>query len=192
MKNKKYFISNQGFTLFEILIAVTIGAMLLGLLLSIYTLSLKSLNSGQARAELTQDSRVIIERITRDIRQARAIATILPKDNTNPENPAPNEIEVQDGHCDVLQYIKYYLSGENLRRQIRQYYFESNPDIYVPFDADDGLGNPPEVNIVSDNLVGQYIKTFIFYGDNPISIELKVEKNNVTHSTHTSIYGKNL
>lgn len=182
----------QGFTLFEALISITIGITLLGLLLAIYSLSIRSLNEGQKRAELTQDSRITIERITRDIRETRHIATILPEDKEDPENQPPNEIEMQDGHTSTLQYIKYYLSGTNLRKQIRQYYFNIDPEILVPFDAEDDFGNPPEINIISDNLSGKFIKNIIYFGSNPIHIELILESGLINHSTRTTIYGRNL
>lgn len=180
--------NKNGFTLFEALIAITVGITLLGLLMSIYILSMKSLNSGQDRAEITQYSRIIIERITRDIRQARDIATILPAISNN----APSEIEIQNGHGSELEYIKYYLSGTGLNRQIRQYYFSQEPEVLVTFDAEDDFGNPAEVNIISDNLIGNYIDSIIYFGENPINIEMSILKNQTKHDTRTSIYGRNL
>jgi len=182
----------KGFTLFEALIAITVGVTLLGLLLSIYVLSIKSMVSGQDRSEITQDSRIIIERLTRDIRQARAIATILPIDTRDPENPAPSEIEIQDGHIDALQYIKYYVSGDELRREIAEYYFPSDSEILVPIDAEDDFGNPAQKNIISDNAVASHIESIIYYGNNPIYIDLTLKKAQTIHSTRTTVYGRNL
>ena len=59
-------------------------------------------------------------------------------------------------------------------------------------DAEDDFGNPPIEEIVSENLVGQYIKNVIFYGDNPFFIEMSVEKLSTTYNTKTSVYGRNL
>jgi len=186
MKNTK------GFTLFEVLISITIGVTLLILLLSIYSLSMKSLSSGQKKAELTQDSRIVMERITRDIRETRHIATTLPQEKDDPQNPPPSEIEIQDGHIGTLQYIKYYLSDTNLRRQIIQYYFETEPEILVPYDAEDDFGNAPEVNIISDNLVGKFIENINYFGSNPIHIEITLKIGEITHTTRSDIYGRNL
>jgi len=187
--NKK---QNQGYTLFEILIAITVGVILLGLMLSIYSLSIKSLHFGTTRAELTQDARVMSERMTRDIRESKAIATILPQTKTDQQNPPPKEIEVRDGHGTELKYIKYYISDTNLHRQIKRYYFLSNPEISVPFDAEDDFQNPPEVEILSDNVVGQYIQDIIFYGDNIVTFEMKIKKSDSSYTTKTSVYGRNL
>jgi Tfp pilus assembly protein PilW len=182
----------QGFTIFETLIAITVGVTLLGLVLSIYVLSIRSLNSGQDRSELTQDSRVITERITRDIRETRGIATVLPPDPNDVSNPPPNDIELQDGHTSTLQYIRYYLSGTDLKRQIRQYYFAAEPAIMVPFDAEDDFSNPPSLTIVSDTLVGQFVNDIDYYGENPIYFELILKEGSITHTTKTAIYGRNL
>jgi len=162
------------------------------LLMAIYSLSLKSLNEGQNRAELTQNSRVIMERITRDIRESKSIATILPATKKEEGNPPKNEIELMDGHSEIMQYIKYFISGTDLKRQIKRYYFPSDTQTFVTFDAEDDFGNPPIEEIVSENLVGQYIKNVIFYGDNPFFIEMSVEKLSTTYNTKTSVYGRNL
>ena len=185
-------IQNQGFTLFEALIAITVGITLFALLLSIYVLSIQSLTTGQDRSEITQDSRITIERITRDIRQSRDIATILPEDNSDPENPALSEIQMQDGHTSVLQYITYYVSGTDLKRKIIQYSFASDPSVLVPFDAEDDFSNPAIANTISDNVVGKYINSILFYGNNPITIELTLQKGTIIHETRSIIYGRNL
>ncbi|MBI2050721.1 MAG: prepilin-type N-terminal cleavage/methylation domain-containing protein [Parcubacteria group bacterium] len=184
--------SQGGFTLFETLIAMTIGVTLLGLLFSIYSLSTKSLSLGQARAELTQTSRSVIERITRDVRETQSLASPLPPDADDPGNPPVSELQMEDGHAGTLQYIRYYLDGANVGRQTVQYYFMEEPEILVPYNAEDELGNPPVVNIIEDNVVGQYVNSMLFYGQNPIYVELELEKNAVTHATRTTLYGRNL
>ena len=182
----------NGFTLFEALIAITIGITLLGILLSIYVLSLKSLNSGQDRSELTQESRIIIERITRDIRETRARTGTIPPTKDDPEIPAPSGIELQDGHNEALQYIKYYASGTDLRRQMRKYYFSSDPSVFVTHDAEDDFGNEPNMDIISDELIGKFIDDIKFFGTNPVNIELALKKRSVEHNTKTAVYGRNL
>lgn len=184
---------SQGFTLFEVLIAMAIGVLLLGLVFSIYSLTVRSLNASQTRAELTQNSKIILERITRDLRQTRALATILPATAGDPLNPPPAVIEFLDGHNTTdYQYINYYLSGTDLRRQIKHYYFASDPAIFVPFDAEDDFGNPALININEDHLVGQYISNLKFYGTDLITSELTLLKSGITHATATAVFGRNL
>jgi type II secretory pathway pseudopilin PulG len=185
--------NNSGFTLFEVLIAITISVAMLGVILSIYSLTMKSIGFSQDRSELSQNSRIIAERLTRDIRQARDIATVLPEDKDDPEITPPNELELRDGHMtETFQYIKYYLSSTNLHRQVRQYYFAAEPSTLVPFDAADDFGNAPLVNIIEDELVGQYINNIIFYGTNLLTMELDLAKRQNTHSTKNTLFGRNL
>ncbi len=185
--------NNRGFTLFELLISITIGSVLLGIVLATYSLTIRSLGSSEARSELSQNSRVILDRITRDIRQARSFATVLPPDPNDPLNPPPSEIEVQDGHqTTIFQYVRYAANGTDLRRQIRQYYFPADPGVLVAFDAEDDFGNPPEVAIVEDEVVGQYVETIAFYGVDLITVELTLAKSSVMHQTKTAVAGRNL
>jgi len=182
----------RGFTLFEILIAMAISVTLLGVLFSIYTLSAKSLSAGQARAELTQTSRSIMERITRDIRETKNVVSGLPPGALDPLNPPLEELMLEDGHSETLQYIRYYRDGGDLYRQIRQYYFPEEPQIMVPHNAEDEFGNEPEISIIENHLVGQYISEIIFYGQNPVSLKLTLEKETIIHETRTALYGRNL
>ena len=175
------------------MVGITIGVMLLGVVLSIYTLSVKSLSSTQNRAEAVQNGRIVLERLTRDIRQSRDIATILPPDDTNPLNPPPNEIIVQDGHnTQLLQYVRYYLNGTDLYRQVLQYHFVDEPTVLVNYDAEDEFGNPPISTTISDQLVGQYIDDIDYYGVDLITVVVTLSKGSVTHVTTTSIFGRNL
>ncbi|MDP1709930.1 MAG: prepilin-type N-terminal cleavage/methylation domain-containing protein [Candidatus Komeilibacteria bacterium] len=184
---------NSGFSLFEILISITIGAMLLGLVLSIYTLTMRSVSSSEKHSELTANSRIIIERLARDIRQARQIATPLPTIPTDPQLAPPSQLEMLDGHDTTLvRYVRYYLANTDLKRQIREYYFPSDPSILVTFNAVDDFGNPASLRLIEDQLVGQYVKQLSFYGQNLITIELGLEKDSATHQTIASFYGRNL
>ena len=181
------------FTLLETVIALGLGLSLLAALLSIYVLSVNALHSTETRSELGQNSRVIIERLTRDLRQTKAIASALPADDTDPLNPPLPEIELQDGHnIDTIQYLHYYLNGTDLRRQVRRYYFPSNPDLYVTFDAEDEFGAPPAVNIAADELAAEYVSSLRFYGTDLITIELTLVRKGTEHKTETRVFGRNL
>ena len=182
----------HGFTLFEILIAMTIGVTLLGVLFSIYNLSNKSLAQGQAEAELTQTSRSLVERITRDVRETQNLASELPQTKNDPERAPLAELLMEDGHADALRYIRYYLNGTDLKREIRQYFFAEEPEILVPYNAEDEFGNPPAASVVEDNLVAEYVSEVLFYGQNPVYVELELEKGSAAHRTRTTLYGRNL
>lgn len=187
-------ISNKtGFTLLETLIGITIGALLLGLVLAVYTLTIRSVQASETRSELTQNSRVIIERLTRDLRQTRALATILPPTADDPLHPPPSTLEILDGHNTAgYRYLRYYLDNASLKRQVKQYYFATDPTVFVPWDAEDDFGNPPLTTVLEDELAGQYVSNLKFYGIDLIYIELTLTKGNITHTAASAVFGRNL
>lgn len=183
----------KGFTLLEILVSLSLGVLLFVLLLSIYGLAAKSLATVETKSELAQNARLVNERLSREIRQAKQIATILPAGKDDPLNPPKNEIEFQDGHqTTAVQYIRYYPSGTDLKRQLRRYYFPAEPEVFVLHDSRDDLGNPPQLTIMSDEPVGQYVQDIKFYGRDLINIELALDKNGASLRAYTSAYGRNL
>lgn len=186
--------TNQpGFTLIEALVGISLSVLLFGLLLALYELNNRSLAITTTRAELAQNTRLMIERLTREIRQTKQIATLLPPTGDDPLAPAPNEIEFQDGHnAAAMQYIRYYPQGSDLYRQLRRYYFPTEPAVFVAFDSRDEFGNPPNLTIASDELVGQYISDIDFYGAGLINIVIALAKNAVNFTAKTAVYGRNL
>lgn len=85
---------NKGFTLTEIIIVAAIFTIIVVTIFTAVTYSQKSYVLGGNVAEIIQNSRVIIERMSREIRQAKKIITSLPEENVDP----PSEIKFQDGH----------------------------------------------------------------------------------------------
>ncbi|XOB41993.1 MAG: PilW family protein [Candidatus Nealsonbacteria bacterium] len=84
----------KSFTLTELLVTITILILVIGAIYGTYILSHRTYREEEIAAELTQNGRVILERLTREIRQAQLIATDLasPKD----------EILFQDGHLSSI------------------------------------------------------------------------------------------
>jgi len=134
-KNKRL-----GFTLLELIMAITIAMIIFLSISYIYTTNQKVFFYTDTKAETMQNGRVILDRISRELRQAEDMVTSLPADNSNPET-LPEEIMFQDGHdSSTITYIRYYLDGSNINRQSIVYYFESDPDNYVYWHATDQLG----------------------------------------------------
>lgn len=97
MKNNlKY--SHTGFSLAEMLIVISIFILIIVTIYSVYSLSQQGYLSGEEIAEITQNGRVVLERISREIRQAKEIITELPEERID----APNEIKFQDGHISLV------------------------------------------------------------------------------------------
>lgn len=88
----------RGFTLTEVLVTIAILVLIIGAVYSAYVLTQRAYQEGEMAAELTQNGRVILERMSREIRQAKEIVTELPEERINPSN----EILFQDGHSSVV------------------------------------------------------------------------------------------
>ncbi len=90
-KNKRFL---TGFTLTELLITITVMSLVIGVVYGAYILSQRAYRAGGISAEILQNGRVILERMSREIRQAREIVTDLPEGRVDPSD----EIIFQDGH----------------------------------------------------------------------------------------------
>lgn len=83
-----------GFTLVEVIIAVSISFLIISVIGSVVIVGQNSYMRGGNSAEITQNARVVLGRLSREIRQSQKIITLLPVENINPAV----EIEFQDGH----------------------------------------------------------------------------------------------
>jgi len=89
---KKLF-KQKGFSLAEMTIVTAILALIISTVYLAYVLNQRVYLAGENVAEITQNGRVILERMTREIRQAKEIVTELPEEN---------EIIFQDGHLSLV------------------------------------------------------------------------------------------
>ena len=94
---RKFVLKKEGFTLTEMTIVIAIFVLIIVAVYSAYILNQRVYLSGERMAEITQNGRVILERMTREIRQAREIITEIPAERVNPSN----EIIFQDGHVSL-------------------------------------------------------------------------------------------
>ncbi len=187
------FKNRNGFTLEETLITITITALTLLLILSIYILYQRTYRKGSNKAEISQNARITVDKIARDLRQSLDIVTKLPANPDETDNPPKNYIMFQDGHdTNEISYIKYYLDGSNLKRQKIVYYFDEDPDTYVYYNSVDESGDPPKESILQDNLVAEYVQNIKFWGDKLISIEISMKKGEEKLNMRTKIFGRNL
>jgi len=162
-KNQNF---QAGLTLTEMLIAISIGILMVAAALSVYLISQKSYKKGVEKIELNQNARIALERISRELRQTKKVITALPLDNSDPENPPPAEIAFQDNNYSKIRYIRYYLVNNNLNRQIYHYY-QDNPDNWVAYDVQGATYQLDE-----DLTVANQITNLQFYGSGTITINL--------------------
>lgn len=190
MKQKKH---QSGFTLIEIMISISIVILIFILVTSVYTLNQKIYGNTDAKNEIVQNGRVILDRMVREIRQTPYVVTQIPTTNADP-NETPSEIMFQDGHnADDIRYIRYYLSGANIMRQSIVYYFPREPDYYVRVydtDKEDPHG-PPTQQILEEKIVGEYVSDIEFWGGKLLNINLILSRNGQSSTITTAVYGRN-
>jgi len=183
--------NQDGLTLIELIISISISALIFILLTQVYILAQNTYAETDAKAEITQNGRVILDRMVREIRQSPYIDNQLP---SGAVEPIPSQIIFQDGHdTSRISYIRYYLEGDKIYRRVIAYSFPSQRDYYVhSYDIDKNEPhNPPDSFILDTRIVGEYVSDIEFYGDPLININLYLMRNNQTATISTAVYGRN-
>ncbi|MFA6422908.1 MAG: prepilin-type N-terminal cleavage/methylation domain-containing protein [Patescibacteria group bacterium] len=179
----------KGFSLIEILAAITIGMVILVSAYELFDLASIAWSKTNARFEVRQNARIAIERMSRDIRQSVKIINNIPETKDTPAN----EIKFQDGHTiNKIQYITYSLDQENLIKKYSHYSFISDPLTWVFSDTKDGSGNSPSETTDSSEIVALNIKSLDFWGSDAINISLLVSKGNYQEDYETTVMSRNI
>lgn len=184
----------NGFTLIEVVITLTIAALLFLVATYVYIISQSAYRSANFKAELSQNSRVLLDRIARELRQTADLATDLPLTDNDPET-LPDEIIFQDGHdSSQVTYIRYYLEGTDVKRQVLGYVLtgDTEPYVYQYHDAVDQFGQPAEPLTLEDKLVAENLSDMEFWGSQMININLYLSQGSQTQTIKTSVFGRNL
>jgi len=179
---------------------MTIGALIIMATYGVYNISYKTYKKNFASAELTQNARIALERMSRDIRQTTEILTALPED---PGAGTPSsEIKFQDGHnfwptSGQIQYITYSLSGTDLHRKLSHFTFttpcETAPaSTWVLWSTRDGNNNLPAECTDSDVVKAEKISSLQLWGVKVITINLNVSDETSTYQFETKSLGRNI
>ena len=193
MPIKKIISAKAGFTLLEIIVSLSLFVVIIMLVSNIYLVTQQAYNKNSNLAELTQNVRVSLDRISRELRQSSSIITSLPATDSDPGNPPASQIFFQDGHDnDQITYLRYYLDGTNLMREHKAYYFIEEPSVYVTHDSLNQGGEPPQQTIIENRIVGEYFSELKFWGSGGlINLSLVLTKNQNTFALKTSIFSRN-
>lgn len=178
----------KGFTLLETVISIGLFVMAVLLVTSMYTIIQRAYKTGSDKAEVTQNARVSLDRMSREIRQAVHYVGTLP----NSTSTATSTLEFQDGHDQsTVNYIKYYLSGNNLVREFKYYYFDATPSVHVRW-YDLSGSTKPTATTTSSVIMGEYFESLGFYGTSTgVNVEMSIKKNNSTYNIETLLYTRN-
>ncbi|KKQ90293.1 MAG: hypothetical protein UT15_C0016G0005 [Berkelbacteria bacterium GW2011_GWA1_39_10] len=199
----------NGFTLVEILTVVFLATLIIIAAYTVFVMSYKSYQKNTANSELTQNARIALERMSREIRQAVSIETTLPID-PSAGTPA-SELKFQDGHdfwptpipsssptptptpsasvspsTGKIQYITYYLSGTDLHRKKSHYAFTDAPDTWL------AIGSLAPEHTDLDEIKAQNISSLQFWGNKAITINTTASNGSSSYTFETISYGRNL
>lgn len=187
---------NKAFTLTELLVTIVILVLVIGAVYGTYILNQRAYREGETAAEITQNGRVILERMTREMRQAEEIVTELPDalDSEVPEG-AESEIEFEDGHISTpYHYIHYFKEDNKIWREVVGYYFSGDFDeTLVPWDAQPPANQTLEKKTLEEaKIIGEYVTDLKLWGLRVINTFIILEKHNKRIELSTKVFGRNL
>lgn len=161
----------KAFTLIELLVSFAAGLLIFTAVLGLFSIGRRTIDRGGAQSEITQNGRVALERISRELRQAQALVTRIPETATVPGFPPPSSLEFEDGHDgSALNYIRYHLEGALLYREVSYYSFSSAPTTHVSYTTRDAYGNPPTKTVTTDEIIAEGFTKLEFFGDKTVTI----------------------
>jgi hypothetical protein len=185
----------KSFSLAELLIAITITILITEAAYFAGNVGRQTFNQTSEKIEINQNARVLLDRMSREIRQATEIATDLPPVSNDPENPPSTEIMFEDGHVATNRYISYKLENGQAKRSITAYYFGPSlpdPSEWVLRNARDENGNPPSSALITDEVVADKIISCQIWGESLINIHIIAGVDNQQEEFTTTVFARNL
>lgn len=195
MKTRKYF--SPGITLIETIFAFALLAIVLVVVFSFLLFSQNTYRSSSYQADIAQNGRMAMDRLTREIRAGSEIKVPAP------EHPTGSSIRIKDytiqdvdtiGTADNPRYIFYTYDGTNkqlLRHEGHCYNGSDIPQNYEPRNASDGCDHSPFpetpkvpiaefVDSVTFNLADPSVKIILVLkkGDKSITLDSEVQHRN--------------
>src|SRR3989338_1610027 len=182
----------KGFTLTEIISVLGLTLLVTMLIYNIFLISQESFGVGDRHLEISQNGRVFLDRLSRELRQTQEIVTSLPETKDVEGFPPAEELEFQDGHnISDIQYIRYYQDNGQIKRQEKYYYFFSEPDTHVYWNSEDELGGNPESLVTEERPIAEYINGLNFYGSSITYIDVRLAKQDSLLHIFTGVWGRN-
>ncbi len=180
----------RAFTLIEASVTMAILGLVLGAIYGVYNLSQKAYATAENMIEITQNGRVVFERLSREIRQATEIVTELPEE----EASATSTIIFEDGHIsEPYHYIRYFQDGSLIKREVIGFYFSGDSgETLVPWDAVPPLGQTLLVKTIQElQTIGEWVARLKFWGSGVVNIVLDLNKKENNLRLKTNIFGRN-
>lgn len=156
-----------------------------------FTLSQKAYKESENSAEITQNGRVILERMNREIRQAKEIVGNFPED----EASAEDEITFEDGHVsESYHYIHYFKSVDTIKKEVIGYYFSGDAgQTLVPWNTTPPAGQTLLSKTLEEaRTTGEWVSDLKIWGSKIINIALSLKKQDKSLHLEIKILGRNL
>ncbi len=179
--------NKRGFSLVEIMVAVLIGLIVIEAAYLFFPIGKRISREGEALNEITQDARIVLNRMKREIRQSPVIISNIPEEREN----GIEIIEFENGFVEEgnpePQYIRYQKNNQTIQRLI--YYFTDPDDqeTIVDYSFPNAVEQVENTEIVAENITNLKI-----YSDNNlIKLFLRLEKQNENLELLTGVYPRN-
>ena len=185
----------KSFSLPELLIAITITILISEAAYFASNVGRQTFNRTSEKVEITQNARVLLDRMSREIRQATEVVTDLPPVNNDPANPPSSEIIFEDGHTAINRYITYRLENNQVRRIITAYFFsEGLPDSseWVLKNARGENNRLPNYLDISNEIIADKIISLQIWGESLINIDITAGINDQQEQFSTTVFARNL
>lgn len=149
----------KSFTLTEVLVTISAFLIIVIIIYSVQAFSQKAYQRGETATEIFQNGRVILEKMSREIRQAKYIVTLLPEIPDDPEFLPSAEILFQDGHTLAIVESDYSQGGE-----------ENNITLISTASAENDYYKDTFIRIVEGTGLGQIRKITSYNGETKVAI----------------------
>jgi prepilin-type N-terminal cleavage/methylation domain-containing protein len=185
--------SKPAFTLVELVVAISVSAILVGITASTYSLFRRQMALDQNRTLIAQNARIALDRLSRELRQTPAIVTQIPVSPSDTSVLQPGQIEFEDGHANDLTYRRYYIQDGILRVDIKQYYFTYDSGVRVRWNEIGAGGVTPVSNVITTHDVADQVQSIVFYRDFSVTILLTTQDGDgQSFQLRTTIHGRNI
>lgn len=184
-------VKNKGFTTAELLVILAIMVIIISAISSSFLLSQWTYRSGENTSEVIQNGRVILERMTREMRQAKEVVTVLYED----ESGATSTILFEDGHTSTsYNYIHYFTQDSTVEREVLGYYFSGDTQqALVPHDAIPPEGQTLQIKNIEETVaIGEYVTSLKIWGNSKINIKIQLTKKNKSIELQSEIFVRNI
>jgi type II secretory pathway pseudopilin PulG len=190
MTNRK-----PAFTVVELVVALFISSILVSATTATYSLFRRSLIIDQSRVNLSQNARIVIDRLSRELRLTQDVVTTVPANVSDLSVSQPGQIEFQDGAANDLTYRRYYISGSTVELDIKEYLYPSGtsgaPTGRVLWNAPAISGKTPVANVISTQDIADNAQSFVFYGGDFLQLYFTTTDGLQSFTARTTILGRN-